>query len=73
MKRGTPVVFTTKYGDRATGLYLSKKGGAHLVVSDDCFGPDHADKLNVMCFLFEEPATLEGEEAEKVKERIGEV
>ena len=78
MKKGDAVTFTTKYGDRATGIYEGPYDSpgpgdslihGHVVNSDDCFGPDHSSGV-VRCFLPSLPQALAGEEAAKVLKRF---
>lgn len=73
------MTFVTKYGDRATGVYLeASTSGAemqldgHRVLSDDCFGPDH-NIGPVQCWMHTAPAPLAGAEAERVKARLKKV
>lgn len=59
---GARVSFTTKYGDRATGVYIGPGTvpgpdgpiAGYLVESEDCFGPDHSVG-KVRCFLTKLP------------------
>lgn len=80
LKEGAVVEFTTKYGYRATGIYLGpdsiprlgegrKPIQGHLVLSDDCFGPDHSAG-EVRCFIDAAPKRLGGAEAQAVRERF---
>lgn len=78
MKRGDAITFVTKYGDRATGVYvgpstspgLNGEVAGHEVRSDNCFGPDHGDLGAVRVFMVTPPTLLAEPEAATVRERL---